>query len=145
MVIDTSAVLAFLLDEPERPAFSQLIAGTEHKRLSAATLVELSIVVLARWGDAGERALDLFIARAGIEIVPVDADQARLARRAWKQFGKGRHPAGFNYGDCFSYALALSVAEPLLFKGNDFARTDIEPAMAGTRDSADPGTDQDHA
>ena len=142
MVIDTSAMLAVLFDEPERPAFTQLIARAERKRLSAATLVELSIVVQARWEDSGERVLDLFIAKAGIDIIPVDTDQARLARLAWKQFGKGRHPAALNYGDCFSYALARSVTEPLLFKGNDFARTDIEPAWSGTLDSTDPGVEQ---
>jgi ribonuclease VapC len=93
--------------------------------LSAATLVEASMVIESRTGIEGGRDLDLFIYRAGIEIVPVDAEQAELARIAWRKYGKGRHPACLNYGDCFSYALAKATGEPLLFKGSDFSGTDI--------------------
>ncbi|MGF6228136.1 uncharacterized protein with PIN domain [Inquilinus ginsengisoli] len=80
------------------------------------------------WGDAGGRELDLWLHRLDVETVPVDADQAQMARRAWRRFGKGRHPAGLNYGDCFAYALAATRGEPLLFKGDDFSRTDLTAA-----------------
>jgi ribonuclease VapC len=95
--------------------------------MSVATLVELSIVLESRFGAEGLRDLDLFVVRAGIELVPVDLEQAHEARRAFSRFGRGRHPAGLNYGDCFAYALARVRGEPLLFKGEDFARTDVLP------------------
>jgi len=94
--------------------------------MSAATLVETSIIIETRLGNAGGRELDLWLARADIEIVPVDADQADMARRGWRRFGKGRHPASLNYGDCFSYALAIIRDEALLFKGDDFVKTDVK-------------------
>ncbi len=128
MVIDTSAVLAILLLEPEAEAFAEAIESAQVRRLSAASLLEAAIVLEAKKGEDAGRDLDLFIYRAGIEIVPVDAEQAEIARQAWRRYGKGRHAAGLNYGDCFAYALARVWAEPLLFKGEDFARTDIEPA-----------------
>ena len=87
------------------------------------------MVVESRKGEAAGRDLDLLLYRAAIEVVPVDHDQAEIARTAWRQFGKGRHPAGLNYGDCFAYALAKARQMPLLFSGDDFARTDIEPAL----------------
>lgn len=127
MVIDTSAILAVLLDEPERRQFNEAIEAAESRLLSAATFVEASMVIEARFGAEGLRDLDLFIDRAGIKLVSVDSAQAHAARRAFSQFGKGRHPAGLNYGDCFSYALATVLGEPLLFKGDDFPRTDIVP------------------
>ena len=129
MVIDTSAVVAILLDEPERRAFNELIEEAATRQMSTATFVETSIVFDARHGPAGLERLDAFLERAGIELVPVDAAQARTARRAWSTYGKGRHPAALNYGDCFSYALAKTSAQPLLFKGDDFTRTDV--AVAG--------------
>jgi ribonuclease VapC len=86
------------------------------------------MVIETRLGEAGGSELDLWLHKAGVDIVAVDAEQADLARRAWRRFGKGRHPAGLNYGDCFSYALAATTQEPLLFKGHDFSRTDIRPA-----------------
>lgn len=130
MVIDPSALLAILQDEPERRAFNEAIEAATHRRLSTASLVELSIVIEARLGAEGIRDLDLFLATAEIELVPFDANQARLAREAFRRFGKGRHPAGLNLGDCFSYALARDLDEPLLFKGNDFALTDVATVQA---------------
>jgi ribonuclease VapC len=128
MVLDTSALLAILQDEPERRAFNEAIEGAAARRLSTATFVEASIVVEARYGAEGLRHLDHFLDRAQIELVPVDAEQAKLARAAYGRFGKGRDPAGLNYGDCFSCALARALSEPLLFKGEDLARTDLVAA-----------------
>jgi ribonuclease VapC len=125
MVIDTSALIAILLDEPERRSVNEKIEADAVRLLSAASFVETALVIETRLGEAGGRELDLLIHRAEIEIVPVDADQAEIARRAFRRFGRGRHPAGLNFGDCFSYALAKASGEPLLFKGADFARTDI--------------------
>lgn len=128
MVIDTSAILTILLDEPEAIDFERRVAADPVRLISAATLVEATIVIEARLGDAGGRELDLWLHRLDVETVPVDAEQAGMARRAWRRFGKGRHPAGLNYGDCFAYALAATRAEPLLFKGDDFSRTDLAAA-----------------
>jgi len=125
MVIDTSALLVLLLDEPEAEAFRVALEEDPVRLLSAATLLETSIVIEARKGDAGTRELDLLIRTAEIDVVPVDAEHASLARRAYQRFGRGRHAAGLNFGDVVSYALARSSGEPLLFKGEDFARTDI--------------------
>ncbi|HEY0511974.1 MAG TPA: type II toxin-antitoxin system VapC family toxin [Thermoanaerobaculia bacterium] len=130
MVVDTSALLAILLDEPERRTFNEAIEAAESRRMSAATFVEVSIVIESRFGAEGVRDLDLFIERAGIGLTPVDAEQAQMARRAYSQFGKGRHRAGLNYGDCFAYALAMVLGEPLLYKGDDFGRTDVVPSAA---------------
>lgn len=128
MVIDSSAVLAILQDEPERSAFNALIAAADTRLLSAASLVELSIVLEARFGADGQGDLDLFLSTAEIEIVAVDREQAELARGAFSRYGKGRHRAGLNVGDCFAYALAKRAGSPLLFKGNDFTHTDLQPA-----------------
>lgn len=128
MVLDTSALLAVLFDEPERRRFNELIATAPVCRLSAASFLETSIVVETRFGEAGGRELDLFVHRAGIELMPVDADQAEIARAACRRHGKGRGPAGLNFGDCFSYALSKATGESLLFKGDDFSKTDIESA-----------------
>jgi ribonuclease VapC len=125
MVLDTSALLAILLDEPERRAFNEAIEAAGTRAMSVATLVEISIVLESRSGAEALRDLDTFVERAGIELAPVDREQASVARRAFSRFGKGRHPAGLNYGDCFSYALAMVRDEPLLYKGEDFARTDV--------------------
>ena len=126
MVIDTSALIAILRDEPERPQFVDAIEQADARRMSAATLVEISIVIDATRGSDGLRDLDHFLAAAHVELVPVEADHAHEARRAFGRFGKGRHRAALNFGDCFSYALAKIVNEPLLCKGNDFVHTDIE-------------------
>ena len=125
MVIDTSALLAILQDEPERRAFNQAIEAAETRSLSAASFVEVSTVIESRYGPEGIRDLDLFLSKAEIDLVAVDSDQALLARQAFRHYGKGRHPAALNLGDCFSYALAKSLGEPLLFKGQDFASTDL--------------------
>lgn len=125
MVLDTSALLAVLLNEPDAPAFRLAIEADPVRLLSAASLVETAIVIEARVGEAGGRELDLLLQKASIEIVAVDADQTDIARHAYRNFGKGRHAAGLNYGDCFSYALAYSSREPLLFKGEDFSKTDV--------------------
>jgi ribonuclease VapC len=129
MVIDTSAIVAILLGEPETVRLAEAIEKGSPRLLSAASLLEASMVIETRKGEPGGRELDLFIYRAGIEIVPVDQEQAEIARIAWRQYGKGRHPASLNYGDCFAYALAKISASPLLFKGNDFIHTDIEAAI----------------
>src|SRR5690242_8381479 len=126
MVIDTSALIAILLGEPDALRFAKAIDAGYPRLLSAANFVEASIVIEARRGEAGSRDLDLLIHRTDIEIVPVDRDQAELARASWRRFGRGRHPARLNYGDCFAYALAKGSGSPLLFAGDDFARTDIE-------------------
>jgi ribonuclease VapC len=125
MVIDTSAIIAILLKEPEAPLLADRIASGSPRLMSAASLLEASMVIETRKGEAGGRELDLFIYRTGIEIVPVDQEQAEVARIAWRQYGKGRHPAGLNYGDCFSYALAKVRGAALVFKGNDFTQTDL--------------------
>jgi ribonuclease VapC len=125
MVIDTSAVIAILFDEPERSAVTAAIEQADTRYMSTATFVEASIVVEARHGADGLRELDLLLERAGIELIAVDAAQARAARLAWSRLGKGRHPAALTYGDCFSYALATTESRPLLCKGDDFARTDV--------------------
>lgn len=128
MVIDTSAVVAILSDEPERPEFVAKIAADARKLVSAAALLEMSIVTEARLGEAGGRELDLLLHRAKAQIVAVDETQVEIARAAWRRYGKGRDAAGLNFGDLFSYALARTAGEPLLFKGNDFSRTDIPVA-----------------
>ena len=125
MVLDTSAIAAILFDEPEAPAFEVAIERASVRLLSAASLVELSIVVESRLGEPGGRELDLLLYKAGIEIAPLTREQAEIARRAFRRFGKGRHPAALNFGDCFSYALSKTAGEPLLFKGDDFSRTDV--------------------
>jgi len=129
MVIDTSAIVAVLLNEARAPGITQAIETGSPRLFSAANLLEASIVLESRKGEAGGRELDLLIYRAGIEIVPVDQDQAEIARIAWRRFGKGRHPAALNYGDCFAYALAKSWRLPLLYLGNDFSQTDIEGVL----------------
>jgi len=128
MVIDASAIVAIAFNEPEAAAFESRIADDPVRLISAATVLEAAMVIETRLGEAGGSELDLWLHKAGVDIVVVDAEQADLARRAWRRFGKGRHPAGLNYGDCFSYALATTTQEPLLFKGHDFSRTDIQPA-----------------
>ena len=130
MVIDTSALIAILQDEPERRAFNEAIEAAERRAMSVASFVEASMVLEAQYGQEGVRDLDLFIAKAGIELVAVDADQAHVARTAFRLYGKRRHPAGLNFGDCFAYALARTLDEPLLFKGADFSLTDVAIAVS---------------
>lgn len=129
MVIDTSALVAILSDEPERAAFVRAIAAAPRPMASSATVLECSIVVEARRGEPAGRDLDLLLHRAQVRTMPVDEEQTLLARAAWRRYGKGRHPAALNYGDLFAYALARATGEPLLFKGDDFTRTDVVPAL----------------
>lgn len=125
MIIDTSAIVAVLFNEDDADTYARAITHAESCRVSAATFVEVSIVIAAQTKSTGGSQLDAFFRRAGIIIEPVTEEQAHIARQAFTDFGKGRHAAGLNYGDCFSYALAKSTGEPLLFKGRDFAKTDV--------------------
>jgi ribonuclease VapC len=129
MIIDTSAIIAILNDEPERRAFNQAIEKSDVCLLSTAGFVEASIVMENSRGYEGLRDFDLWMSAAGIVLAPVDVDQAQIARQAFRQYGKGRHPAALNFGDCFSYALTKASGLPLLFKGEDFKKTDIQAAM----------------
>ncbi len=126
MVLDTSALIAILRDEPERDAFLARLASAEDPLISAATWLECSIVQ-AKF-DGGVADLDELLRAAGVRCMAVDAAQALVAREAWLRYGKGRPPASLNYGDCFSYALAVTADRPLLFKGADFAQTDVRQA-----------------
>jgi ribonuclease VapC len=125
MIIDTSAIIAILFDEDDARIYAEAIAKADSCRISAATFVEIAIVVEAQTKNSGSRQLDAFFRRAGIAIEPVTEEQAHIARQAFIDFGKGRHPAGLNYGDCFSYALSRVTREPLLFKGKNLAKTDL--------------------
>ena len=125
MVLDTSALLALLLDEPEAEDFRAAVEDDATRLVSAATLLETALVIEARKGEPGGRELDALIHKAEIVVVPGDAEHVSQARRAYRRFGKGRHAAGLNFGDVFAYALARASGEALLFKGEDFARTDI--------------------
>ena len=126
MVIDSSALIAILRKEPEREAFKRTIYGAGVRLLSAVTKLEASMVAAGTRGRAGLSDLDDLLADLQIEIVPFDDDQAEIARDAFVRYGKGRHRAGLNFGDCAAYALAIAEAEPLLFKGTDFGATDVE-------------------
>jgi len=128
MIIDTSALVAILLGEPEAEAFALAIAGDSKRLISAFTALETGIVIEAKKGESGGRELDLLLHQAKIEVVPLTAEQSEISRLAWRKYGKGRHPAGLNIGDCCSYALAKCAGEPLLFKGNDFSQTDVNTA-----------------
>ena len=129
MILDTSALLAVLFGEKDAETYAQAISQAEVCRISAATFVEVSVVVESQTGDAGSRQWDSFFRTAGITIEPVTEEQAHAARQAWSDFGKSRHPAGLNFGDCFSYALAKVSGEPLLFKGQDFRKTGIAAVL----------------
>jgi ribonuclease VapC len=128
MVIDTSALVAILLGEPEAEPFALAIAGDPKRLISTFTALETAIVIEAKKGESGGRELDLLLHQARIEMVPMTAEQLEIARSAWGRYGKGRHPAGLNIGDCCSYALAKCADEPLLFKGDDFSQSDIKVA-----------------
>ncbi|MGH6914753.1 MAG: type II toxin-antitoxin system VapC family toxin [Geminicoccaceae bacterium] len=129
MVVDSSALLAIALLEPEARQFTDVIQRARLALLSAANFVEASILVQGRRGQAGLELFDAFVQESGIRIEPVTRAQALLARDAYRRFGKGNHPAGLKFGDCFAYALARERDLPLLFKGDDFARSDIRPAV----------------
>ena len=129
MILDTSAIIAILRREPEGPRLTERLLEAERPAISAANLVEAAMVIEGRGGREAGAGLDHLIAEVGIEVAPVTAETARRARDAWRLWGKGRHPAALNFGDCFAYALAQERAEPLLFKGGDFFRTDVTPAL----------------
>ena len=126
MIIDSSAIIAILNNEPERPFFTKAIAQASSCCMSTASFVETSIILEYRFGYDGVRDFDLLASKASIALAPVDANQANIARQAFKAYGKGRHRAQLNFGDCFSYALAKTRDELLLFKGNDFSHTDVK-------------------
>lgn len=128
MIVDTSAAVAILYREPEAEAFARRIREADIVRMSIANWLELMMVVERQLGADAARQAELFLTSAEVTIEPVSVEQGRLARQAFLDFGRGRHRAALNFGDCFAYALAKTMGEPLLFKGDDFARTDIQPA-----------------
>jgi ribonuclease VapC len=129
MVIDTSALLAVLFAERDAKTYADAIAGADERFISAANLLETAIVIDNQAGAAAGRQLDAFVERAELTVVPVAVEHVRIARQAYLDFGKGNHPAGLNFGDCFAYALARATGEPLLFKGDDFSKTDIPSCL----------------
>jgi ribonuclease VapC len=129
MVIDTSALVAMLSGEPEAERFEAAMEGDAVRLMSTASYLEAAIVIETRFGEPGGRELDLWLHRAAVDLVSVDVDQADAARVAYRMYGRGRHRASLNYGDCFSYALAKVSGQPLLFKGDDFTHTDIGVAV----------------
>ncbi|HTC31770.1 MAG TPA: type II toxin-antitoxin system VapC family toxin [Bryobacteraceae bacterium] len=129
MILDTSALVAVLFGEPEADAFTRLIHDAERCLISAGSFLELSIVIERQAGPEAARQCDMFFRRAGIIIEPFTVEQAHIARQAFHDFGKGRHGAGLNFGDCFAYALSKVTGEPLLYKGNDFRKTDVAGAL----------------
>ncbi len=130
MVVDTSALLAILLDEADAAVYAAALRAASPRLLSAVTRVELSFVIEGRKGERGRVELERFLAVLGGDIISVSPQHAMLAIEAFRIYGKGRHPAALNIGDCFSYALARATGYPLLFKGNDFTRTDLSSALA---------------
>ena len=129
MVVDSSAVPAILLTEPERDTFSDALADAGGRLMSSVNALKAAAVVSSRKGSFGTMELDLLLHRAGFEVVPFTADHLRLARDAYERYGKGRHPARLNLGDCCAYALARHTGEALLFKGDDFTHTDVVRAL----------------
>jgi ribonuclease VapC len=129
VIVDSSAVLAVIFGEADAAQYAVTLADADFCRMAAPVWFEAAMVVEGRGGIAAAQRFDDFMAEAGVELVPFTAEQGRLAQQAWRRFGKGRHRAGLNYGDCMSYALAHSRRETLLFKGDDFIHTDIESAL----------------
>ena len=127
MIVDTSVIIAILRGESQSPALARALQGSRNLRISAANYFEAAIVTDSNRDPVLSRRLDDLLHDAAIAIEPVTAQQARIAREAYRDFGKGHHRAGLNFGDCFAYALAKTTGEPLLFKGDDFCHTDIEP------------------
>jgi ribonuclease VapC len=130
MVIDSSVLIAILFDEAERRSLEDEIESDPVRLISAMTKLESGIVMVARYGPEGGLRLDRLIERLAATVAPFDEPQADIAREAFARYGKGRHPAGLNFGDCVAYALAMAEAEPLLFKGTDFGQTDVEVVRA---------------
>jgi ribonuclease VapC len=131
VIVDSSALLAVLLSEPDEDLYLDAMIAAEHARISAANWVETTIILDARRNPAASYLFEDLADSLRLEVVPVDEEMAYRARRAYSEFGRGRHSARLNFADCFSYALAAIWKEPLLFKGNDFSQTDIEPALKG--------------
>jgi ribonuclease VapC len=132
MIVDSSAIMAILNGEPESRSFAIALASAKNARMSAGTLIELSLVIDRLRDPVSTSWLDPFLARSRVEIVDVTAQHAKFARDAHRDFGRGSgHPARLNFGDCFSYALAKTTGEPLLFKGDDFGHTDLTSAVRG--------------
>src|SRR5262244_3890372 len=130
MIVDTSAMVAILRDEPEALACARAIEGARVRRISAANFVEAAIVIDGSRDPVASRRFDDLVKEAQLVLEPVTEAQARIAREAYRDFGRGSgHPAKLNFGDCFAYALARTTGEPLLFKGNDFTHTDVTPAL----------------
>ena len=129
MIVDSSAIVAVVFREAEADHFQRVISDAATRRMSVANYFEAAMVIEGRMGEEGARGLDNYLDSAGIELVSVSAEQAHAARAAWRRYGKGNHPAGLNFGDCFAYALAEINGEPLLYKGDDFALTDVESAL----------------
>ncbi len=130
MIVDTSAVLAILFAESDAERYADAIAGADVRLISAANYLEAGIVVDNQIGMAGGRQFDVLVSRAGLQVEPVTREHADIARQAYADFGKGRHRAGLNFGDCFTYALAKTTGLPVLFKGKDFSETDLISALA---------------
>ena len=125
MVVDTSAIMAILQLEPEAQTFVGLIENASVRLVSAVSILEAGMLAESRKGEDGARELDTFVQQAELHVVAFDEEQASIARTAFRRYGKGRHAAGLNFGDCAAYALARGSGEPLLFKGDDFSRTDV--------------------
>ena len=128
IVVDTSALIAILDKESDAALYADAIAEADPPLISTATLLELNIVMLNRHGGRAARIVDRFVQEGGFQVENFTVQHAELAREAYARYGKGRHPSGLNYGDCFSYALAKATGLPLLYKGQDFVKTDIIPA-----------------
>jgi ribonuclease VapC len=126
MVIDTSALVAMMTGEPSADRLVAALESESDRLVSAATVVEASMVLMGRYGDVGDAQLDRFLRSIGAEVVPVEEEHVTLARDAALRFGKGRHPAALDFGDCFSYALSVARHSPLLFVGDDFSKSDVE-------------------
>ena len=129
MVIDTSALLAVLLEEPEASGFRQALSRDPVRMISAVSALEATCVLESRLGERAGVELELFLHKIKVRVMPFDEEQLEIARWAWRKFGKGRHPAGLNLGDCAAYALAKAAREPLLFKGSDFAQIDVQAVI----------------
>jgi ribonuclease VapC len=129
MIVDSSALLTILLGGPQAPAMLDALVDAEHPRMSVANWLEVAMLIEERGGRLASLRFDEFFRASGIELMPVDAAQAAAARTAWRYFGRHRHSARLNFGDCFAYALAKETNKPLLFQGEDFSRTDIVSAL----------------
>lgn len=131
MVIDTSAPVAVLFGQPEAEDFAAAIEQDPVRLISAASVLETSLVIESELGEEGGRERDLLLMKSAVETIPFNAEQLTIAREAFRRYGKGRHPAALNYGDCFGYALSEATGEPLLFNGEDFSRTDVAARRSG--------------